>query len=762
MQIQTARTRRCALFGARRGALLLLLFAPAAALAQDAIAPPALPPVLAAVRAEEPITLDGRLDEADWARAPVASGFRQANPDQGEPAVLPAEVRVLFDDRFLYIGAFNRDPLGEAGLRVPDLRRDFNLQTHDQFGVVIDAVGDGRYATVFGVNPLGVQRDKQVTDGTGMDVEWNGLWHARTERSDSGWTVEMAIPWSTLRSPAAAAEGGAPAGEPAAWRVNFFRIAQRLGESSGWSPWPRAYSPYHLEYAGRLTGIEPPPPSRNVRIQPYVVARGDRSVTPLPGTESQQVERSFEPRFGGDLKWVIDPATVLDLTVNTDFAEADVDRQVVNLSRFNVFFPEQRPFFLENRSLFATASSPSVQPFFTRRIGLDAGGQPIPLHAGARFTRRTTGHSLGGLVVRQGAGLSATGSTFAVGRYQRNVGRQSRVGVLAASRWDEGREGAGAVHNTTLSADASLILTPALRSNLMVSGSLTGGAPGGDGVAATFWIGHSSNRGYLGWLQHYIGRGYDPRSGFVYARDLVLSSPAATRDLRPTWRPRSVRNFRVGTTANLYHGASDLAFRQAELVMTVLGVELRNSGFVRLLARPEWQRLEAPFTPLPGARIEPGRYQFTRLGVEAGSDPSARYNAQMDLRTGAFYDGTLHQLALSAAASPLPHAAFTAGWTATVLRGIGPEALDRTTHLVAPGVRLALDPRAQLTGFYQYNTATEQGSGNLRLSWEFRPLSFLHVVYNDRAGIDPQTGWLSPALPSERQLIVKLTYLGQL
>lgn len=748
--------------------------------------------MLRALRASGPLLLDGRLDEADWTRARPVRGFRQSNPDQGEPARQDTEVRVLFDERYLYIGALVRDTLGGAGLRVPDLRRDFSFSTHDQFGVVIDPIGDGRNSMVFATNPLGVQRDQQVTDGTQMDLEWDGLWRVRTELTDSGWTAEMAIPWTTLRYPllqASAArapraplatDGGAVLGEAPAetdtawrgegeedavegdvvWRVNFFRLMQRFNETSGWSPWPRAYTPYRSEYAGRLVGMEPPPPSRNLRVQPYTVARGERTLRPAAGSLPRVSEGGWEPRIGGDLKWAITPSSVLDLTVNTDFAEADVDRQVVNLSRFSVLFPERRQFFLENRSLFATASSPTVQPFFTRRLGLDAAGQPIPIQGGARFTHRGARRSVGALLLRQGEGPTAAASSFAVGRYVQNVGRQSRIGLLAVGRWDEGRELPSTGRNAVLAADAALNFTPALRANAMLSGSLTEG--GGEGLAATGWIGHTSNRGYIGWLQHYISRDYHPAAGFVYARDVILTSPAVNLDLRPTWRPRRVQNFKSDISAYVYHSASTLVFQQANLNVVPLGIELRNSGFVRFSLNPEWHRLEQSFQPLPGVRVEAGDYRFVRYGISAGTDQSARYNGQAEVRTGAFYDGRLDQLVLSGGASPIPNAAFTASYSANRLRDVGASASDRTTHLFGPGMRLALNPRVQLSGFYQHNTAFEQAAANLRFAWEFRPLSYLYVVYNDRVGLDPITHRISSQLPSERQLIVKLSYLAQL
>lgn len=211
-------------------------------------------------------------DEADWARAAVASDFIQAEPLQGQPAVERTTVRVLFDARFLYFGVVCHDTNGGTGLRVRDLRRDFDETTDDFFGISIDGVVDGRSAMIFRVNPRGAFRDQQNVDGGLADVEFDAVWIARTSRDTGGWTAEIAIPWDTLRYKT----GGDT------WNINFQRMSRRRNESSGWSPWPRVMQPFRMDYAGRLTGLEPPPPEpqpASAAIRARATRADDRSLS---------------------------------------------------------------------------------------------------------------------------------------------------------------------------------------------------------------------------------------------------------------------------------------------------------------------------------------------------------------------------------------------------------------------------------------------------------------------------------------------------
>jgi hypothetical protein len=725
------------LIGQPAAPLVVLWLVALPTLGQEAFAPPAEPPSIAAARASGPITIDGRLSERDWAEAEVATGFRQIDPKQGAPATFDTEVRLLYDADNLYVAARCHDPLGARGVRVRNLRRDFDFGTDDVFGVSFDTFRDGQNAQVFQVNPHAARRDEQVRDGDVEDLEWDPVWEVRTEIDGDGWTAEMAIPWATLRYPRS---------ERPQWAINFIRVIRRLNETTGWSAWPRAYPPYRMSYAGLLTNLQPPPPATNLRVQPYAVLRHSSGAGP---TDTQA-------EVGGDLKWALTPNTVLDATYNTDFAQADVDRQVVNLTRFSVLFPEQRQFFLENAPLFNAGLEREVRPFFSRRIGLDDFGNPIPIQGGLRLTHRTGDRSTGALLIRQDGTDTSGPTTFGVLRHVENVGRSSRVGGILVSRWDEAPPGGGtAVVNNVAAADAFLRLNPNLYVRAMLSGSATSGR-GGDGVAASIDVSREGNWGIAWWVEEYIGPDYQASTGYLSRPDLIRSNPGLNLDLRPSWRPGFIRRFVFQGPANIYHRASDHSFQEAQWYVPLLGAYFENGAWFLSWAVPMWERLDSSFTPLPGLAIPPGNYQYTRYLISTSTDPSRHFSLRVDANAGGFYDGSSQSASVYAQANPDPRVSLQLSYTINALRDIGTSRADKTTHLVQPMLRLALNPRLQLTSLYQYNTAARLATWNARFAWEFRPQSYVYLVYNDRRPIASSDGTTSPL--KDRQLILKLTY----
>ncbi|NOT27633.1 MAG: carbohydrate binding family 9 domain-containing protein [Acidobacteria bacterium] len=724
------------LVGRINAALTLVLLATASHLgAQTVFPPPAEPPQLAATRTTGPIQVDGVLDEGAWSGAVAVDRFVQAEPQQGQPATEPTVVRVLFDERFLYFGVTCTDSRGAEDLRVRDLRRDFDETTDDFFGVAIDGVRDGRSALVFRVNPRGALRDQQTVDGGLVDLDFDAVWTARTTRSQNGWTLEMAIPWETLRY----REG------LTSWGINFQRVTRRLNENSGWSPWPRVVAPYRMDYAGVLTGIEPPPPSRNLRLLPYLV--GDRRATggrPAAATGD----------IGADIKWAVSPSAVLDVTVNPDFGQTDVDRQVVNLTRFSVFFPERRQFFLENRALFFSGNGQRFEPFFSRRIGLDTDGNPIPITAGGRFSVRGRSGAFGALAVSQRGDTDASESQFGVLRYVANFGAQNRLGGLVTTR----RDGDGTT-NVVGGIDGFWRPTPTAFVRGTVTGSTTGGR-GGEGVGAFVWIANETTWGYLGYVSELVTAGFDARAGFIVRNDYVRISPAVILDWRPRWRPRWIRRFQPGFVLEHYVSPTTGAVQEGVLSLRPMTVEFQNGGFLRYELQPSWQRPLTQFRPLPGVSVEPGKYDYLRHSLVLQTDPSAPMALRLEAATGGYFDGDLHTVRAVVQATPDPRFAVSADYTINRLARVGLADVSPTTHLLGAETRLAANPRLQLVTFAQWNTATRQFTGNARLSWEYRPLAFFTVVYNHRA---PVSGLGTAAAPVEsRQLLLKGTWLFQL
>ncbi len=726
--------------------LLLPIAAPRRAHAQDGVRVP----TLAAARTLAPVRVDGALTEAAWRDAPVARRFRQVEPLQGRDASLDTEVRVLFDRRHLYVGIVARDALGADGVRARDLRRDFNGTTDDYVGVVLDPFRERRSAVLLLVGPYGNQRDAQVLDGGLVDVDWDGVWTVRTAVSDSGWTAEFAIPWATLRYP----PGGGD------WAVNFIRSARRINETSGWSPWPRQMRETRTEYAGRLTALEPPArqPSR-LRVQPYVVARAERERDVVAAAAP---ERRRTATLGGEARWSVTPAAVLDVAVNPDFGQADADRQIVNLSQFAVTLPERRAFFLENRTVFALGDG-QFEPFASRRVGLDDAGSPIAIDAGARFVSRAAARNAGALLVQQRDGAATT--RFGVTRYVQHFGARARLGVLTTSRLDAPTDASATAENHVLAVDGFVRPLPSLSLRGFVAGSLDRRADAAadrlTGLAGQALLAYEGRTSALQWLQEYVGADYRARAGVVPRTDYLRTNATAAFDLRPAWLPGGVRRLHPSVGLAAAQRASDRRLIEGTLSSRPIEVQFGNGARIGGIVRAD--RLQPPtdFAPVPGIVIAPGRYDNLRGRVDVASDPSRAIAAHAGHVFGGYFDGRFWNWDVGANVTPDPRLALGVEYVRLHLVGVGRGDSTRTTHLVTPELRLAASPRLQLTSFYQYNTAARQAAVNLRLAWEYAPLSFLYVVYNGRepVGLGPQA---TSAPRSGRQLLLKLSYIGQL
>ena len=409
----------------RNGLLLLVISATAAAQVPAFFDAPSAEArrKIEATRVTVAPEVDGVLDDEVWKSAITSGDFVQFEPKQGAAPTHKTTVRLLFDDVALYVAAEMEQPGGWSAFNQRDMRRDFPINECDSFSVILDTLGDGRNAFSFSVNPFGAQREEQVIDDSLFEPNWDTVWRAATRRDEHGWTVEVAIPWKSLRH----------GGKKAVWGVQFYRRERGMNEDTVWSPVPRTVSPWRMPYAGVMQGIEPPEASLlSLQFRPYLIGRLERMGDGPP---------TVLPSGGGEVTWNPTGSTVVDLTANTDFAETDVDRRVVNLSRFSVFFPERRQFFLESAGVFAAGLGGFLQPFFSRKIGLNT-GRSVPISFGARAVFRTLEQSAGALVVHTMPTVDASSSLFAVARYNRNVGEQSRVGGMVVVRHDfEGPQG---------------------------------------------------------------------------------------------------------------------------------------------------------------------------------------------------------------------------------------------------------------------------------------------------------------------------------
>lgn len=663
-------------------------------------------------------------------------------PRQGGKYLYETEVRVLFDKRNLYFGVFCKDSVGRKGIRVQDYRRDFIYGDNDVFYLQLDPQNLKRYCTSFQTTPLGTQRDLQAFDDTNRDSDWDALWRVRTHVTDSGYYAEFAIPFKSLRYDRQT--------DSASWGVTFARMARRDYEVTAYPQIPQAYSPYRMTYAAQMKGLVLPPPSANIRIQPYGLVQYNKSTSP-----TEQITERTEWKAGGEIKWAITPHSVLDVTFNTDFAQADVDRAVNNLTRFNVFFPERRQFFLENSGVYAGANIEGINPFFSRTIGLansqfNAGS--VPIDAGLRFTDRAQKRTWAGMYVRQRATDFQGAANFGVMRYLKNYGKQNNMGAMITHRLDESDPGKGFLQqqNTTVTVDGFIrpddtwtiqYLASASRDN--TNDSL--------GFAGSFYAGRFLPKWYYGWVSKVVSEKYVPGMGFVFAQNTIHHNPGGYF----IWRPKKwkfIRRFDPGFFVNYYHDANDLSFQQTDLYLFPIYTIFQDGSFFEYAITPTWQNINFNFNIL-GIPIAQATYYYTRHRLNYRTDQSKKIAMNGSYEFGDYYNGKLATTNVGARIAPIPNIAITFNYEYNDFAAVGSELRNQYTSLLTGGLRLAWDANIQASVFYQYNSFNDQGRWNVRGSWQFAPLSFLYLVFNETN--------FTTSLERNQSTICKISYLKQ-
>ncbi|MES1219936.1 MAG: DUF5916 domain-containing protein, partial [Bacteroidota bacterium] len=561
-----------------------LLFISVSSFSQDAevFDPDSVRKQIDAVQITTSLHIDGVMNEAEWKLTNPSPRFVQVEPHQKQPATFETEVRVLYNRQYLYFGIFAHDPLGKKAIRATDFKRDFDYKSHDLVSLAFDGFNDKRNAMNFVTNAYGVQRDLLSFDDLYYDIDWDGLWKVRTSRTDSGWIAEMAIPWQSLRYPKTT-------DSIQQWGFSVYRNRRLTNEITTFSPFPRTVSSLRMSYAGILTNLKPPPPKPNIRIQPYILQSYDKYKGFPSDVKSE--ETHFKP--GGDIKWAINSNAVLDLTANTDFAQADADQQVNNISRFSVFFPEKRQFFLENASLFGIGIGPSddgsggfmrIQPFFSRSIGLDTVGNPIPIDAGGRFVYRSDKRNFGVIAMHQREMDNSPGTNFFVGRYSENLGSQNRIGALVTVK----NQPAGTNVASTLDGFFRLGQSHSLNTMFTHSTSTNGGKQGFSGFAQYIY----STTHVKVWLtQSVVTKDFDPEMGFVSRKDVIGTTPGMNWYYRGSKLPfkKILRAFEPGVLPEFYWQASTGKMIERSLYVFPVWLNFQNGSYFGYALIPTYQ-----------------------------------------------------------------------------------------------------------------------------------------------------------------------------
>lgn len=709
---------------------------------------------LPAVRAAGPIVLDGVLGEEEWAGAPVASGFTQGNPDEGMPATLETEVRVLYDDESLYFGVFAYDDSPDE-IIVNDLSRDFSTRSGDVFGVVLDTFHDRRNAYMFETNPAGAKFDGQVfNEGREFNRDWDGVWQVRTRRAENGWAIEMEIPFRTLRFRESSEQ---------TWGINFLRRIRRLNQDAFWAPIPRFFNFARISYSGTLEGLT------------GLVSGGRFKVTPYLGADASQTRESDDIATGGDLgvdaKVLVGTGLNLDLTVNTDFSQVEADIQQVNLTRYSLFFPEKRDFFIENSGIFrfgvpgdsrltrlsadfGQAFNPSVLRssqsqgddlylFFSRRIGLSPTGSPIPVLGGGRLTGRAGPYEIGVMNIQTGTNEDAPHSeNFAAGRVRRNLGENSDIGAIFLNR----QAGNGSEHfNRSAGLDANIRVTPELEVNSYWARTMSPGRTG-DQNAGRVAAAYDGRRWQARGAWSRLGEDFNPEMGFAPRVGITRWLGYLGYFFRPARWSGFLREFNPHLE---FDQVEDL---DGELVSRYLNAHFsfrhQNGALFEFGYNNSMENPPEAFEIHPTAAVSAGEHRYDEWFAMLFSDPSRPLSLNGRYDRGGFYSGTRRALNLSTVVRAGSRLTAYVGWSRNDIAL--PEG-EFTTDLLTARITYTFTTDMFLNALIQYNSVNEDWSSNIRFNFIHRPLSDFFIVLNDRR--DPMGNRL------DRALIAKYTIL---
>jgi hypothetical protein len=730
--------------------LIVLIFFDRTAFAQNAesFKPDSIKKEIEAVRITSTLHIDGVLNDADWQKAKPSPRFTQIEPMQGNAPHFETEIKALYNKQYLYFGIFARDSMGKKAIRATDFKRDFDFRQHDLVSLAFDGFNDKRNAMSLVTNAYGVQRDLLSFDDLYYDIDWDGLWRVRTSRTDSGWVAEIAIPWQTLRYPKTT-------DSIQNWGFNVYRNRRLTNEITALSEFPRAYTSLRMEYAGILKNLQPPPPKPNIRFQPYFLTSYNHYDVSDPAVKSYETN----VKVGGDLKWAINTNTVLDLTANTDFAQVDADRGVNNVSRFSVFFPERRQFFLENASLFgvgvaqaddASGGQMRIQPFFSRRIGLNDNGNPIAIRGGGRFVSRSTKRNYGAIVLRQAPSDTIPATNFFVGRYSQNFGEQNRVGALMVVKNNTNGS------NIVSAIDGFFRLGEAHSLNTMVIHSATtnGNKQGFAGFAQYYY---STNQMKIWWTESVVTKDFNAETGFISRSDVIATTPGIFYYYRGKALPlkKILRAFEPSLSGEFYHQASTGKLIERSWIFYPVWFNFQSGAYFGYGIIPYYQLLTDPFVPL-GVTIAPGEYRYTQQQIWASTDPSKILNLQVIYTWGQYFNGKLNSGDWKLQFAPVPHFSVIGRFNRNHFMGVGQAKTTTTIDLYSIEARLALNPRIQLIGFYQKNAENNAENYNIRLAWEYRPLSYVYIVYNRNSFNNLQS-----KTQMDEHFIGKISYLKQ-
>lgn len=732
-----------------------LFLSPPVALAQlaadDDPADAGLRPVTQAAFLETGPVVDGLVvDDPVWSAVPVLTRFWQTEPDEGQVSSEQTEVRLLYTPTTLFVGVvcYDRDP---ARIISADSRRDAQLDETDSFSFILDTYRDGQNGFVFGTNPAGVEYDAQVSNegqgalgnarqtmgsGGGLNVNWDGSWEVRTHTGSYGWSAEFAIPFRTLRFPREGVQD---------WGINFKRTIRRRNEAAYWARLPRQYNLYRVSRAGTLEGLQVPD-LRNLKIMPYVLGEAKRDFTvPAPTTD-------MEGDIGVDLKYSITPSLTLDATYNTDFAQVEVDELQVNLDRFNLFFPEKRPFFLENAGLFTVGDPGAVEFFFSRRIGIGPDGMPIPILGGGRVSGNIAGTNVGVLNMQtQSVGDSIQANNFAVVRLRQDLANRSAIGGLVTNRQGTGDLAPADDHNRLVALDGRLGIGRYGLVSGYVSRSFTPDLAEGQQrrqYAYNLGAQYDSEQWLVEFSYTEIAEAFNPEVGFLQRSS--YRNPGGVILYR--FRPDDFLGFlelRPHVSYRGYWGFDD--FQETGFLHIDTHWEWRGGYEIHTGYNLTREGVREAFEIAEDVVVPAGTYDHREALLVGFTDQSRWISLNTRATIGGFFGGDRVSLT-----STLRLRAGEALSTEFILQRNDVDLPNGSfvANLYRARVSYSFTPRIFVQSLVQYNEQANLWSANLRFGWLQAANTGLFVVYNQTNDTDGLSRGVM-----DRSFIIKYTHL---
>lgn len=673
-------------------------------------------------KALSPIRIDGIADEQAWKEAQVATDFYMVLPMDTSAAGVRTDVSMTYDQNNVYLLAVCYNPAATR-LMVESLRRDFAFLKNDNFLVFIDPFEDQTTGFAFGANAYGAQWDGTMYEGSKVDLNWDNKWISEVKNDTDKWVLEAAIPFKTIRYKKDAKQ----------WGINFSRNDLKTTEKSSWTPVPRQFPTAALAYTGTLVWDEPPPaPRSNISVIPYVL--GGLSKNYITGSKAV-----WDKNIGGDVKVSLGPSLNLDLTYRPDFSQVEVDKQVTNLSRFELFFPERRQFFLENGDLFANFGYADIRPFFSRRIGLG-----VPINFGARLSGKLDKNTRIGVMDMQTAKVEETGlpaQNFAVVSLQRKIFKRSNIGVLyidKASINDHPNSNNGngddkqvySTYNRNLGIEYNLASSNNVwTGKAMALKSFQPGTGNDDWIQAAH-LQHSSRHWLiLGQFQH-VGKDYAAEVGYVPRRGYFKLNPSVTYYFFP--KGGNILSHGPQFNSNLYFNN---AFGKTDYsnILSYL-FTFRSKSTLNIIAQNDYVQLLNPYDPTNTGKdsIAAGeKFKWNTVGFDYVSAPQHLLTGTASFRYGGYYaGGHLLTAAGDIGYRIQPHVNITMSASYNQLRL--PQPWRRLDFLlVGPRIDITFTNTLFLTTYVQYNEQQDNLNINARFQWRYKPASDLFLVYTD-------------------------------